>query len=272
MNLPPGAANVRRHGEAREAEPERHLATALVVVDGDGRLGGVDAGDGVGRDETGARMNFRFTVVETSLNRAEFRWKWLRFLQHSFLLGVILCALVLLFGGAIILGWVTSKALATTFFALLGVVGFIAWAVIIISVSGRRAGAELAGGGAGAGEPAAAGPVEHAALPRTPPRGRARALVCPAHRPANARCAGGERPRRQPFPATRRAEVHAGLHRGAGGRPCWCISFTRPGAGCWQRRKPKRRQPAQAEKPLELSSAGHQQRRAKPGLGRSPHH
>ena len=79
-------------------------------------------------------MNSRFTVVETSLNQAEFRWKWLKFLQHSFLLGGILCALVLLFGGAILYGWVTSKALATTFFALLGMVGFIAWAVIIISV------------------------------------------------------------------------------------------------------------------------------------------
>src|SRR5438093_5271217 len=79
-------------------------------------------------------MNFRFTVVETSLNRAEFRWKWLRFLQHSFTLGVILVLLVLGFGGAIALGWVTSKTVATTFFALLAVVGFIAWAIIIISV------------------------------------------------------------------------------------------------------------------------------------------
>lgn len=79
-------------------------------------------------------MNSRFTVVEMSLNRAEFRWKWLKFLQYSFLLGSILCALVLLFAGGIIGGWVTSKALATTFFAVLGMVGFIAWAVIIISV------------------------------------------------------------------------------------------------------------------------------------------
>jgi hypothetical protein len=79
-------------------------------------------------------MSFRFTVVETSLNQAEFRWKWLRFLQHSFLLGSILCLLVLFFGGAVIFGWVTSKALATTFFALLGLAGFITWAVIIISV------------------------------------------------------------------------------------------------------------------------------------------
>ena len=79
-------------------------------------------------------MSYRFTVVETSLNQAEFRWKWLRFLQHSFLLGSILCLLLLLFGGAVIFGWVTSKSLATTFFALLGMAGFIAWAVIIISV------------------------------------------------------------------------------------------------------------------------------------------
>jgi hypothetical protein len=79
-------------------------------------------------------MSFRFTVVETSLNQAEFRWKWLRFLQHSFLLGSILCALVMLFAGGIICGWITSKALATTFFAVLGMGGFIAWAVIIISI------------------------------------------------------------------------------------------------------------------------------------------
>ena len=84
-------------------------------------------------------MSFRFTVVETSLNRAAFRWKWLKFLQHTFLLGIILCALTLLFGGAIIGGWITSKALATTFFALLGMVGFVAWAVIIIGVMASAA-------------------------------------------------------------------------------------------------------------------------------------
>src|SRR5437667_85602 len=64
-------------------------------------------------------MNLRFTVVETTLNRAEFRWKWLRFLRHSFVLGIILCLLVLLFGGAIAFGWITSKTLATTFFGVL---------------------------------------------------------------------------------------------------------------------------------------------------------
>src|SRR6266567_2216632 len=80
-------------------------------------------------------MNLRFTVVETTLNRAEFRWKWLRFLRHTFLLGIILCLLVLLFGGAIAFGWITSKTLATTFFAVLAVLGLIAWAVIVIGVA-----------------------------------------------------------------------------------------------------------------------------------------
>ncbi|MGO8931610.1 MAG: hypothetical protein ACLQU3_32555 [Limisphaerales bacterium] len=79
-------------------------------------------------------MRNQYAVVETSLNRAEFRWKWLKFLQHSFLLGCTVCALLLLLAGAIIVGWVTSKSLATTFFALLAIVAFIAWAIIIISV------------------------------------------------------------------------------------------------------------------------------------------
>jgi hypothetical protein len=79
-------------------------------------------------------MSFRFTVVETSLNRVEFRWKWLQFLERSFVLGMVLCGLLLLLGGAIVGGWLTSKGLATTLFALLAMAGFIAWAVIIIGV------------------------------------------------------------------------------------------------------------------------------------------
>ena len=79
-------------------------------------------------------MSSRFLVVETSLNRAEFRWKWIRFLQYSALLGTLLCLPILFFGGAILCGWVTDKSLALPFFGLVGVVGFIAWAVIAISV------------------------------------------------------------------------------------------------------------------------------------------
>src|SRR3974377_1430115 len=79
-------------------------------------------------------MSFRFTVVETSLNRAEFRWKWLKFLRHTAVLGMVLCLLLLVFAGAILGGWVTSKGLAITFLVMLLTAGFIAWAVVIISV------------------------------------------------------------------------------------------------------------------------------------------
>jgi len=78
-------------------------------------------------------VNFRFTIVETTLNRAEFRWKWLRFLQHSFTLGIILLLVALGFGLAILGGWITSKALAVTFYVMLVAVGLIAWAVIVIT-------------------------------------------------------------------------------------------------------------------------------------------
>jgi hypothetical protein len=79
-------------------------------------------------------MNFRFAVVETSLNRAEFRWKWLRFVQHSAVLGSFLCLLVLFFGGAIECGWVTSKPLALAVLSILGGLGFVAWMVVLISI------------------------------------------------------------------------------------------------------------------------------------------
>jgi hypothetical protein len=84
--------------------------------------------------QEGGEMSSRFLVVETSLNRAEFRWKWLQFLQYSALLGTLLCLSILFFGGAILCGWVTDKSLALMFFGLVGVAGFIAWAVIVISV------------------------------------------------------------------------------------------------------------------------------------------
>ena len=80
-------------------------------------------------------MSFRFTVVETSLNRAEFRWKWLKFLQYSFSLGAIVCLLLLVVAEAIICGWLTNKALAAALFGLIAVFGLIAWVVVTISVA-----------------------------------------------------------------------------------------------------------------------------------------
>jgi hypothetical protein len=79
-------------------------------------------------------MQFRFTIVETSLNRAEFRWKWLRFLRDTFALGIVLCLLVLSFALAIIGGWVTSKTTAITILTIFAILGVIAWVVISIAI------------------------------------------------------------------------------------------------------------------------------------------
>jgi hypothetical protein len=80
-------------------------------------------------------MNFRFTVVEASLNRAEFRWKWLKFLRYSFVLGSILSLAVLVLGWGMAHGWVTSKTVATACFSGVAILGFISWAVIAITVA-----------------------------------------------------------------------------------------------------------------------------------------
>jgi hypothetical protein len=79
-------------------------------------------------------MNSRFTVVEASLNRAEFRWKWFKFLRYSFLFGSIVSALVLLFGVAMIRGWVANETAAVAFFVALAILGLLAWALIGIVV------------------------------------------------------------------------------------------------------------------------------------------
>jgi len=80
-------------------------------------------------------VNFRFTVVETNLNRAEFRWKWLRFLRESLLLGTIVCLAILLQGGAILAGILTSKPIAITLYVVLAMAGIIAWTVLIITIA-----------------------------------------------------------------------------------------------------------------------------------------
>jgi hypothetical protein len=196
-------------------------------------------------------MNFRFTVVETSLNRAEFRWKWLRFLQHSFLLGGILCALVLVFGGAILFGWVTSKGLATTFFALLAMVGFIAWAVIIISVlAGAPDRSWLA-----------------AALERVNPRllDRLNTLLFLERRPRDARAASfamriarqtqkvlAAKPVPSPFPANRVLEYMLGFIVALAATVLLYQLYS-PWSRLLAAEKAKAAPPAQAEKALELS-------------------
>jgi hypothetical protein len=84
-------------------------------------------------------MNFRFTVVERSLNRAEFRWKWLKLWRYSFVLGGIGCFFLLGLGGAILAGWLTNKGLALSLIGIGVVLAFIAWFALLISVMAGRA-------------------------------------------------------------------------------------------------------------------------------------
>src|ERR1051325_446956 len=79
-------------------------------------------------------MGSRFTIVETTLNRVEFRWKWLRFLQHTFTLLAIISLLFLGVQIAILRGWVTSKPSVLGFLAFVAAAGFITWAIIAIAV------------------------------------------------------------------------------------------------------------------------------------------
>src|SRR6266567_3665719 len=85
-------------------------------------------------------MNFRFTAVETSLNRVEFRWKWLRFIELSCLVWGTASFLALLFGLAMLKGFISSKPLAATIFASLAVLALVAWIVIIICVAAAAPG------------------------------------------------------------------------------------------------------------------------------------
>lgn len=79
-------------------------------------------------------MNFRFTVLETSLNRAEFRWKWLRFIQFTSILGICLSFLFMGLGASVLGGWVNAKPVALTFFGIICAAGLIAWIVLAIAV------------------------------------------------------------------------------------------------------------------------------------------
>ena len=80
-------------------------------------------------------MNFRFTVVEASLNRAEFRWKWLKFLRYTFLLGSILSLLLLLLGWGMTSGWLTSRSAATACLTGLALLGLLSWALIAVVIA-----------------------------------------------------------------------------------------------------------------------------------------
>ncbi|HEY5915227.1 MAG TPA: hypothetical protein VJA21_31930 [Verrucomicrobiae bacterium] len=79
-------------------------------------------------------MNFRFTVLETSLNRAEFRWKWHRFVQRSSVLGIVVGLLLLLLGVSILQGWITDQNLVLALFGVLCAASLVAWMILVIAI------------------------------------------------------------------------------------------------------------------------------------------
>lgn len=79
-------------------------------------------------------MNFRFSKIETTLNRAEFRWKWLRLLKYTGILGILVCLGLLAFGEALLAGWVLTQGTAWTLILIFLIASFVSWAAICITV------------------------------------------------------------------------------------------------------------------------------------------
>ena len=77
-------------------------------------------------------MNMPYQVAAAAVRRAGSRWKWLKFLRHTSVLGIITTALVLLFGVAMVKGWVFSETAAIIFFVVLGLLASILWTVVAI--------------------------------------------------------------------------------------------------------------------------------------------
>jgi hypothetical protein len=84
-------------------------------------------------------LSFRYSSVGSSLNRAGFRWQWLRLLRGSLVLGSVLCLWLLLLGLAILGGWVQSRASASAWVVIGCAVAFVAWVAVIIGAMVRGA-------------------------------------------------------------------------------------------------------------------------------------
>lgn len=73
-------------------------------------------------------------VVEENLQRAAARWRWLRFLHYSALVGVAACAAVVLMGLAFLLGWTPGPTAARTLLTLVLLGGFVGWLILAVSI------------------------------------------------------------------------------------------------------------------------------------------
>ena len=152
------------------------------------------------------------------------------------------------------------------------IVGFIAWAVIIISV---MAGTPDRGWLAAALERVdrrLLDRLEHAALPGTPRRRRAHSFVCAAHRPANP-CGAGRKSLALTFPGdSHDASACVAFVVRCSASPSPCTSIYSPWSRLLAAQNTKTAEPRAPGEALGSGLAGYQQRRARAILGRSPHH
>lgn len=80
--------------------------------------------------------------IERNLARVARQWRWLEFLRRSATLGSVVVLLVLLLGAGVALGWISSSVFVILCLTVLGVVGFVVWAVVglVLLVSDRNRG------------------------------------------------------------------------------------------------------------------------------------
>ncbi|MEI8341796.1 MAG: hypothetical protein WCH43_09720, partial [Verrucomicrobiota bacterium] len=80
-------------------------------------------------------MKYFHPTIERHLGKTARRWKWLKFLQHSGTLGTVACFLSLLFGIAILRGWLVNEYVAIVLFAVLMLATGVAWVILSILVA-----------------------------------------------------------------------------------------------------------------------------------------
>src|SRR5262245_56138945 len=105
----------------------------MVVVPVARRPGDVAGGNGLVGGKKGARMNSKY-FIEENLKRINARSRWLRFLQHTSTLGVIITLLFLSLGAALIKGWSAHPLLVRALIVVLVVAAVLAWLIIGISI------------------------------------------------------------------------------------------------------------------------------------------
>lgn len=79
-------------------------------------------------------MTRKYPTVEKSLQRAHWRWKWLRLLQHTATIGAVACLLALLLGVAVAFGRVNDRDGVLALAVMSAAAMLVVWMVIAVKV------------------------------------------------------------------------------------------------------------------------------------------